>query len=278
MEYKIVSDSSSNRFWMEGITYTTVPLKIVTQAREYVDDAQLNVSEMVEEIKRQNGRSGSSCPNVQEWLDAFGDADRIFAVTITSNLSGSCSAAMQARQEYLSRKPDAKVCVLDSLSTGPEMLLIIEKLREYIQAGDDFETIEGKIRVYMQHTHLLFALKSLTNLARNGRVSPAVAAIAGALGICVVGKASDEGTLEQMHKCRGERKALKTVFDSMKKLGFSGGKVRIDHCLNPDAAGQLKCIILQEYPNCDVQIGTCTALCSFYAEKGGFLVGFEDDE
>lgn len=276
MNIKIVSDSSSNRFHMEGVSYTTVPLKIVTQAHEYVDDEQLNVAEMVEEIKRQSGRSGSSCPNVQEWMDAFEGADQIFAIAITSNLSGSCSAAMQAKRDFLALHPDAKICVLDSLSTGPEMLLIIEKIREYIQAGDAFETIEEKIRLYMQHTHLLFALKSLTNLARNGRVNPAVAALAGALGICVIGKASDEGTLEQMHKCRGERKVFKTILSTMKDMGFSGGKVRIDHCLNPEAADQLRSLILHEYPNCDVQIGTCSALCSFYAEKGGFLVGFED--
>lgn len=276
MKYKIVSDSSSNCFHLEGISYTSVPLKIVTQSKEYVDNEALDIPEMVEEIKRQSGRSGSSCPNVQEWLDAFEGSDHIFAVTITSNLSGSYSSAEQAKAEYLSQHPEAKVCVLDTLSTGPEMLLIMEKLQEYIAAGDDFDTIEKNIRGYMQHTHLLFALKSLTNLARNGRVNPAVAAIAGALGICVVGKASDVGTLEQMHKCRGERKALKTVYDSMKSLGFCGGKVRIDHCLNIEAASHLRDLILQEYPNCDVQIGTCGALCSFYAEKGGFLVGFED--
>lgn len=276
MSFRIVSDSSSNRFHMQGISYSTVPLKIVTQASEYVDNEHLNVAEMVEAIKQQGGRSGSSCPNVQEWLDAFEGADHIFAITLTSNLSGSYSSAMQAKQEYVTNNPDAKVCVLDSLSTGPEMLLIIEKLQEYIQSGIDFDLMEEKIRTYMKHTHLLFGLKSLTNLARNGRVNPAMAAIAGALGICVIGKASDVGTLEQMHKCRGERKALKTAFSSMKEMGFAGGKVRIDHCLNPEAAEQLQELILNEYPDCDVQIGTCTGLCSFYAEKGGFLLGFED--
>lgn len=276
MNYKIVSDSSSNCFALSDIPFASVPLKIITQTAEYVDDEQLDIAQMVEEIKHQSGRSGSSCPNVQEWLDAFSGADRIFAVAITGNLSGSYSAAMQAKQEYLNQHPEAKICVLDSLSTGPEMLLILEKLRERIQEGDCFEKIEEEIHEYMRHTHLIFTLKSLTNLARNGRVNPAVAALAGALGINVIGKASDDGILEQLHKCRGERKVLKTVFSSMKKLGFNGGKVRINHCLNLEAAEQLKDMILQEYPDCNVQIGTCAALCSFYAEKGGFLIGFED--
>lgn len=276
MNYRIVSDSSSNALDFTGVEFRSVPLKICTQTKEYVDDAALDVARMVEEIKKQGGKSGSSCPNVQEWLEAFGDADCVFAITITSNLSGSCNAAMQAAQEYMHRHENARVCVLDSLSTGGEMLLIMEKLRQLILEGRSFDEIEADVRGYMQHTHLLFALKSLTNLARNGRVSPAVAAIAGALGICVVGKASDEGTLEQMHKCRGEKRALKQILQSMIDMGYAGGKVRLDHCLNPDAAQQLREMILERFPGSDVQIGACKGLCSFYAEKGGMILGFED--
>ena len=278
MKYKIVSDSSSNVHVFPGVDYASVPLKICTQAREYVDDARLDVALMVDEIKKQGGKSGSSCPNVQEWLDAFEGADAIFAIAITSNLSGSCNAAVQAAGEYMRKNPGARVCVLDTLSTGPEMLLIMEKLREMIAAGMEFDAIEEGIRAYMEHTHLFFALKSLTNLARNGRVSPAVAAIAGALGILVVGKASDEGTLEQMHKCRGEKKALKVIVESMVQLGYDGGKVRIDHCLNGEIARQLSQLLLDRFPQADVQIGVCGGLCSFYAEKGGFLIGFDDNQ
>ena len=153
----------------------------------------------------------------------------------------------------------------------------MEKLREMILSGMEFEEIEVRIRSHMQKTHLLFALKSLTNLARNGRVNPAVAAIAGALGICVVGKASDHGTLEQLHKCRGEQKLLHLLLETMEKLGYRGGRVRIDHCMNPELAQKLSKLLLQKYPGADVRIGSCGGLCSFYAEKGGCLIGFEDD-
>ena len=59
-------------------------------------------------------------------------------------------------------------------------------------------------------------------------------------------------------------------------FGFKGGKVRIDHCLNLEGAQQLKNLILSAFPSADVIIGECRALCSFYAERGGLLVGFED--
>lgn len=35
----------------------------------------------------------------------------------------------------------------------------------------------------------------------------------------------------------------------------------------------LKNLIQAKYPDCQIEIGTCTALCSFYAEKGGLMVG-----
>lgn len=43
---------------------------------------------------------------------------------------------------------------------------------------------------YAGHTHLLFSLESLNNLARNGRVKLTAAVVARALGIRVLGQAS----------------------------------------------------------------------------------------
>lgn len=274
MNYKIVSDSSSNLFDLPDVPYACIPMKIITSEQEYADTPELDVPGMVEALKHVSSRTGSSCPNTHEWLEAFGDADCIFGITITSKLSGSYSAAVQAGEEYMAAHPNARVCILDSLSAGPELQLVIEKLREYILAGMDFEDIERSIRAYMNHTHLVFSLKSLTNLARNGRVSPAVAKIAGVLGIYVVGRPK-EGTLEPAHKCRGEKKVLRTLIDELKNAGYCGGKVRIAHCLNPEAAAQLKAALRELYPHCDVLIDVCKGLCSYYAEIGGMLVGFE---
>lgn len=275
MNYKIVTDSSSNLFHLSAVPYACVPMKIVTSAKEYVDTPELNVDGMVEDLKTVTGRTGSSCPNTHEWIEAFGDADCVFAITITSKLSGSYSSACQAAEEYMSTHAGAKVCVLDSLSAGPELQVVAEKLCERILAGDTFETIEQDIRAYMEHTHLSFSLKSLTNLARNGRVSPAVAKIAGVLGIYVVGKATD-GTLDPTHKCRGEKRALRTLQDDLKNAGYQGGKVRIAHCQNPEAAEQFRSALLAEFPDADIQVDVCKGLCSYYAEVGGMLVGFED--
>ncbi|MBR2943441.1 MAG: DegV family protein [Clostridia bacterium] len=275
MNYKIVADSSSDLLTYACTPYESVPLKIITKDREYVDDATLNVEEMVENLRRQTAPTGTSCPNVYEWISAFGDAEMVFAITITSNLSGSYNACCQAAQMYMDDHPGRRVCVLDSLSAGPELQLTVEKLSEEILSGKAFDEIEKTVREYMKKTHLIFTLQSLVNLARNGRVSPAVAKIASVLGINIVGKASDVGTLEPMHKCRGEKSALKTLYKTMKDLGFAGGKVRISHCLNQQAANTVLGMICTEFPNADVTIDCAKGLVCYYAEKGGMLIGFE---
>ena len=276
MSIRIIADSAANVFSLADVDFDHVPLKIVTTQAEYVDDPQLDVEQMVDEIQKTKGRSGTSCPNVHEWLEAFRGAARVFAVTITSNLSGSYAAAAQAARDYEEENPEAQVCVIDTLSAGPEMRLIAERLRERVLAGDSFESIKDSIKSYLSHTHLLFSLESLTNLARNGRCSPALAKIAGVLGIRLVGAASDHGTLEPLHKCRGEKKAIETIFHEMKERGFAGGKVRIAHCFNLEAATKLKEMILSAYDGSDIQVEPCTGLCSFYAERGGMLIGYED--
>ena len=276
MQYKIVADSSSNIRTFEGVDFASVPLKIITKEKEYVDTPDLDLKQMVDDLKAYKDTSGTSCPNVFEWTEAFGEADGVFAIAITSNLSGSCNAARQAGEDYMDANPGRKVCVLDSLSAGPELRLIAEKVREGVQAGKAFEEIEADTRAYMKHTHLLFTLRSLNNLARNGRVSPAVAKLAGVLGIVVVGKASDEGTLQKMHKCRVEKRAIDTLYKEMKEHGYAGGKVRIGHNFNLPGAQQLEAIIRTEYPQADIEIELSSALCMFYAEVGGLMVGYED--
>ena len=272
---KIVTDSSSDLMTLDGIAFATAPLKIITAERQYVDDEHLDTREMVTDLYSYRGKSSTSCPNIGDWLDVFGDSEWIFCVTITGTLSGSFNSAMNAKRTYEEEYPERRVFVLDSLSTGPEIILIIEKLKELIAGGLDFDEICNSITEYSKKTGLIFMLESLKNLANHGRVSPIVAKLAGILGIRLVGKASDKGDLEPLSKCRGEKNALETIVKQLKELGYVGGEVRITHCLNEAAANSLRSLILGEYPTARINILPCRGLCSFYAERGGLLIGFE---
>jgi DegV family protein with EDD domain len=272
---RIVADSSADILALEGVEYAVAPMKIITAEREFVDDEALDVEDMAAFLYKYKGQSKSSCPNVSDWLETFGDADDVICVTITSALSGSYNAACTAKTLYEAEGVGRRVFVLDTLSAGPEISLIVEKLQDMIRAGKGFEEICQDIEAYRQRTGLCFMLKSLNNFANNGRVSPAVAKIAGFVGICIVGKASDEGTLEPTHKCRGEAKSLETLVSDMEKYGLQSGRVYISHCANETAAHRLKELLIARLPKVSITIHKLRGLCSFYAEQGGLLVGFE---
>ncbi|MBE6733067.1 MAG: DegV family EDD domain-containing protein [Ruminococcaceae bacterium] len=272
---KIVADTSCDLLELKHTEFATAPMKIITNVKEFVDNKSLDVNEMVDFMDRYKGESKSSCPNTNDWINAFGDADDIFCVTITSGLSGSYNSACVAKEVYETENKGKRVFVIDTLSAGPEITLVIKKLEEYIENKMSYEEICDKITAYIKKTGLLFMLKSLKTFANNGRVSPVVARLVGIAGICIVGKASNEGTLEPMHKCRGEKRSLETLLNDLETEGFKSGKISIGHCQNEAAALRLKEMILAKFKNASIEIHKLRGLCSFYAEKGGVLVGFE---
>ena len=276
MSFRIVSDSSSNILTLADANYATVPLKILA-GQEYVDNKNLDVAGMVSDLREYKGKSGSSCPNVGEWLEAFGDAEEIFCVTISKNLSGSYNASIQAGQAYMDEHPDRKVFTFDSLAVGPEMAMIIDKIRQCEAEGMDFSNTITAVLEYHNHLHTLFCLESMMNLARNGRVSIAKAKIAGIVGIRVAGSAVG-GQVTPVHKPRGAKKAAETLAEMIRERGFRDGAVlRVAHCFAEDAVEALKKAVLAEFPNARFVVEPTTALCSFYAEEGGLIIGFEGD-
>lgn len=275
MSYKIIADSAANLYSLEKSPFAYVPLKVHCEGKEFIDTAEQSPDPMIELLRHTKERSFTSCPNMQEWYESFGDAQEIYAVAITAGLSGSYSAAEQAKAEYLEAHPQAKIHIINSLSAGPEMTLIVERLATLKESGASFEETVKEIQTYTTKTRLAFCLKSLNNFARNGRISPAKAKLVGTLGIRIVGRASEEGTLQQQALCRGEAKALQGILAEMIGNGFEGGKVRIHHCRNEQAAQKLKDLLLTHAPTAEIELLPCGVLCSYYAEEGGLLIGYE---
>ena len=210
-QVRLVADSSCDLLTLSGMDFVSVPLTIRTETEEFRDDAALDVDGMVRALRDTNGRSYSACPNVADWEGAFGGCGDVIAFTITSGLSGSYGVACAAKESCEERDPSPRIQVLDSLSAGPEIALLIEKAAAELRAGTNFDTVCNVLKSYQSQTHLLFALESMHNLAQNGRVSKLAATVAGVLGIRVVGQASAEGTLEMLGKCRGARRTLEVL-------------------------------------------------------------------
>lgn len=275
MKRKIVADSSCDIWELNGVDFAVAPITISTDNKHYVDNHELDVHLMSEELAKYKGVSHTACPSVGSWLDCYEGFDEIFVITLTGAMSGTYNSAMTAKGIYEEENENVKVHVFDSLSTGPEMRLLIEKLKEMIEEDLTFEEIVEKGQDYLNHTRLFFALKSLHNFAMNGRVSKTVASAIGVLNISIFATASEKGTIQQISKCRGEKKVVKSMIEHLEDAGYHGGKVRISHADNLKLAHNVRDKILELYPNADIIVYPMGGLCTYYAEIGGLLVGCE---
>ncbi len=262
-----------------NVVFHQVPLKLRIGEKEFVDDKNLNFEAFMNELQAYKGKTGSAAPSPGEWAEAFEAADVTFAFTISKNLSGSYSSAEVAREMVLEQYPDKKIFVMNTFSAGPEESMLARKAVELIAEGKAFEEIVQALETYrVKTTRLLFILEHMDNLVNNGRVSKLSASLAGMLGIRILGRASDEGTLDLLYKLRGKLTVYNKCAEEMFARGFKGGRVVIAHCLNEEKAEYLKNKILEKYPQSEVTIMPTAGLCSYYAERNGMIIGYETEE
>lgn len=277
MSVRVVADSSANLVSRPEQNYYAVPMTINTDEKEYVDNEKLDVFQMLDELSAYTGRTGTACPAPGEWLDAFEGSDETICITLTGALSGCYNSAVSAADMYMEDHPGSKIFVMDTKSTGPENELLVEQAKALSGLDMSFEDKCSILKGYAKTTHLFFSLSSVDNFVRNGRVNPALGKMIKLLNIHIVGKASEAGELEPVNKCRGDRNALNHLYKNMKDAGFKGGKVRLRHTRGKRLAEELQRMILEEVPETDIKIHRNHGLCSYYAESGCLLVGFEGE-
>ena len=154
------------------------------------------------------------------------------------------------------------------------MQLLLEYAAKLFIANASFNEIENKLTTYQQHTGLLFSLESLTNLVNNGRISATAAKISNMLKLRIIGTDTN-GKLTPVGKARGQAKAISLLLKEMQAQGFNGKKACIAHCFNETGAKLLSQKIKEAYPACEITLTTTRGVCSYYAEVGGLMVGFE---
>ncbi|EIF36051.1 DegV family protein [Streptococcus sp. SK643] len=279
MTWKIVADSGCDYRQLVSpatdTTFVSVPLKIQVADQLFIDDHHLNIDQMMETMYATSEASKSACPSPDDYLRSFEGGDNIIVVTITGTLSGSHNSAQLAKNIYLEEHPETNIHVIDSLSAGGEVDLFVDKLNELIGQGLSFEEVVQTITAYQEKTKLLFVLAKVDNLVKNGRLSKLLGTVVGLLNIRMVGEASETGTLELLQKARGPKKSLQAAYEELVKAGYSGGRIVMAHRSNEKFCQQLSDLILERFPQADIKILPTSGLCSFYAEDGGLLMGYE---
>lgn len=286
MSWCIAADSSCNlRLFTptaSGVAYRFAPLKVNVGGVEHTDDEALDLDAFLTQMAAEKVASSSSCPSAGEWAEIFRAYDNVIAVTISSNLSGSYEAACLARnmvmddymREHAGSIADKNIYVLDSRATGGKLEVIVRLLDRYLATGPSFDEAVAYAERLEASSQVLFSLSSYENLTRSGRMPRLVGAVATKLNIRILGTASPEGTIKIVGPTRGEKKMYRKIMDAMEGDGYRGGLVYIDHVRNLAGAEALAASIRGRWPEAEVEVIACGALCSYYAEESGLIIGY----
>ena len=148
------------------------------------------------------------------------------------------------------------------------LVLCVHELERLAREGVDFDEAVARANTFLKEP------RSFDNLIKNGRMGKMTGFLARALGMWGIGTASEEGTIVVEGKARGTKKTVRELIDRMKERGFAGGRVAISHCDNLAVAQTLKENILRLWGNSEIEIIPTRGLCSYYAERGGLIIGF----
>ena len=277
MSYKIIIDSCGELLeeWKNDEHFESVPLTLNVDGETIVDDASFDQKAFLQKVAASTECPKSACPSPERYMKAFDcEADRIYAVTLSAELSGSYNSAVLGRSLLKEEQPEKKIYVFNSRSASVGQTLIGMKIQECEEAGCTFEEVVSRVEAYISEQNTFFVLDNLETLRKNGRLSTVKAFVASALKIKPVMGATPEGTICQLDQARGINKALiKMVQYIVEKTKDSEKKIlAISHCNCYDRAMLLKKALEEKIPLKRIVVLDTAGVSSMYANDGGVIV------
>ena len=277
MSYKIIIDSCGELLdeWKKDEHFESVALTLNVGGENIIDDETFDQADFLKKVAASPECPKSACPSPERYMKAFDcDADHIYAVTLSAELSGSYNSAVLGRNLLEEEKPGRKIHVFNSCSASVGQTLIAMKIQECEEAGMSFEEVVAAVEHYIKGQHTFFVLENLDTLRKNGRLSKVKALVASALKIKPVMGSTDEGNICQLDQARGMNRAMiKMVEQIIEKTPDSEEKVlAISHCNCPARAQVLKEAFQERMKTGRIIVLDTAGVSSMYANDGGVIV------
>ncbi len=255
--------------------FETVSLEIFVDDYHIVDDETFNQVEFLRRVAQSPNCPKSTCPSPERYMEAFDcEAEHVYAVTLSSQLSGSYNSAELGKNLYLEEKGEKKIHVFDSKSASVGETVIAMKIQEYEEAKLKFEDIIEKVNTFITELNTSFVLETLETLRKNGRLSNIKAFVASALNIKPVMAGTSEGTICQIGQARGMVKAVdKMIVDLISKTKRPQEKIlAIAHCNCPKRAEETVEKIKKLAQFKEIFVVDTAGISSMYANDGGIII------
>ena len=277
MSYKIAIDSCGELLdeWKNDGRIESIPLTLTVGGENIIDDATFDQKDFLKKVADCPECPKSACPSPERYMKAYEcDAEHIYAVTLSAELSGSYNSAILGKNLFLEEQPEKKVHVFNSKSASGGQSLIAMKIVECEEKGLSFEEVVSEVEKYIEEMNTFFVLENLETLRKNRRLSRAKALVASALKIKPVMGATPEGTICQLDQARGMNKAIVKMVDHIGEKGINIPEktVAITHCNCPERAKMLEEAIREKLHPAKIVVMDTAGVSSMYANDGGVIV------
>ena len=277
MSYKFVVDSCGvlPENLKKDPHFESVSLSMDVDEYHIVDDETFDQADFLKKVAASPNCPKSSCPSPKRYVEAFeGEAEHVYAVTLSAELSGSHNSAELAKKLYKEEHDDKKIWIFNSRSASVGETLTAMKIQQCEEAGMPFEKVVKTVEAYLNSMNTFFVLESLETLRKNGRLTGVKALVASALNIKPVMGATDEGTIYQLGQARGVRKALMKMIEQIgeKTPDIKNRVLGIAHCNCPERALEVKKEIIARYMPKGIFVVDTAGISSMYANDGGIII------
>lgn len=277
MSYKIVIDSCGELLdeWKQDTRFESVPLTLTVGNENIIDDSTFDQADFLKKVADCPECSKSACPSPERYRKAFDcDADHVYCVTLSAELSGSYNSAMLGRSLVEEKHPGKKIHIFNSCSASVGETLIALKIQECEEKGMDYKQTIDTVEHYISQQNTFFVLENLETLRKNGRLSRVKALVASALKIKPVMGATQEGTICQLDQARGMNKALVKMVEHIQEVTTDSVNrtLAISHCNCAQRAQMLKEALEEKMNLKKILVLDTAGVSSMYANDGGIIV------
>lgn len=277
MSYRIIVDSCgelTEKMKASG-SYETAALSIEVNGYHIVDDETFDQKDFLRRVAESAECPKSSCPSPERYMEGYHcEAEHVYAVTLSANLSGSYNSAILGKELYAEEYGEKDIYVFNSRSASIGETLIAMKIAECEEQGMSFAQVIEVVEAYIEEQNTYFVLETLETLKKNGRLTGLKAVMATALNIKPVMGSTPEGNICQLGQARGINKALAKMVDEVvaKVKNVEQKVLAISHCNCPERAEKVKNMLLEKIQPKDIIVLETAGISSMYASDGGVIL------
>lgn len=279
MDYKIIVDSCgelTHKMKESGI-YLSAPLSMQVDGDIIVDDDTFDQGDFLRKVAASPECPKSSCPSPEKYMELYtGEEERVYVVTLSSELSGSYNSAQLGKDLWIEEHDgEAKrIYVFNSRSASVGETLIACKIKECEDQRMPFDDVVSTVENYIDRQNTYFVLENLDTLRKNGRLTGIKSLVASALNIKPVMGSTPQGTICQLGQARGIKRALAKMAEQIvEDAKDTGNKIlAIAHCNCPERAKEVERMIRDKIRVKDSFIVDTAGISTMYANDGGIIV------